>query len=93
MGSPVEGQLTDNQVEKVLVCFLREVFRGNLKLIDQRGWDNFEVLRVSANARQRWGLDMCIQMLFTANRNIKDNQSHQQTSLNATIHHSGNFSG
>ena len=70
--SPSEAQLTDHQVEKVLVCFLREVYSGNLRLIDQRGWENFEVLRVSSKARQRWGLDMCMQLLYRANCNIKD---------------------
>ena len=64
--------LSDIQVQRVLICFLKEVFNGNLKLIDQRGWEEFEVLRVSANARQNWGLDLCMQMLYAANRKIKD---------------------
>jgi hypothetical protein len=66
--------LNDVQMEKVLICFLREVFSGDLKFINQTGWDNFEVLRVSANARLRWGIDICIQMLQAANLNLKNRQ-------------------
>ena len=63
--------LNDVQIEKVLICFLREVLRGDLKSIDQTGWENFEVLRVSAKARLKWGIDMCVQMLQAANTNMK----------------------
>ena len=70
--------LSDHQVEKVLICFLKEVFSGNLRSIDQKGWDNFEGLRVSANARLRWGMDMCVQMLQNANQNIKNFSNPQQ---------------
>ena len=59
------------QVEKVLICFLREVFSGDLGQIDQKGWDNFELLRVSPKARIRFGTDICIQMLHKANDNLK----------------------
>ena len=64
--------LSDIQVEKVLICFMREVFNGNLKLIDQDGWEKFEVLRVSAKARLKWGIDMCIQILTNANLKNKN---------------------
>ena len=63
--------LTNIQVEKVLICFLREVFSGDLGQIDQKGWDNFELLRVSPKARIRFGTDICIQMLHKANDNLK----------------------
>ena len=62
-----QALLSDIQVEKVLICFMREVFNSNLKLIDQDGWEKFEVLRVSAKARLKWGIDMCIQILNNAN--------------------------
>ena len=62
-----QPMLSDIQVEKVLICFMREVFNSNLKLIDQGGWEKFEVLRVSAKARLKWGIDMCIQILNHAN--------------------------
>ena len=73
--------LSDIQVQRVLVCFLKEVFNGNLKLIDQTGWEEFEVLRVSATARQNWGLDLCMQMLYAANRKIKEQNSNHDGSL------------
>jgi len=66
-----ETLLTNIQVEKVLICFLREVFNGDLGQIDQKGWDNFELLRVSPKARIRFGTDICIQMLHKANDNLK----------------------
>ena len=66
-----ETLLTNIQVEKVLICFLREVFSGDLGQIDQKGWDNFELLRVSPKARIRFGTDICIQMLHKANDNLK----------------------
>ena len=64
--------LSDIQVEKVLICFMKEAINGNLKLIDQDGWEKFEVLRVSAKARLKWGIDMCIQILTNANLKNKN---------------------
>ena len=64
--------LTDIQVEKVLICFMRETFNNDLKLINQSGWEKFEVLRISARARLKWGIDMCIQILNNANLRNKN---------------------
>ena len=68
------SNLSEFEMKNVLNCFLKEVFNGDLKIIDQTGWDNFEVLRVSANARLRWGIDICIQMLQAANNNLKNHR-------------------
>ena len=78
--------LTDIQVEKVLICFLREVFSGDLGQIDQKGWDNFELLRVSSKARLRFGTDICIQMLHKANDNSKSKFKDKEQHITHSLH-------
>ena len=84
--------LNDFQIEKVLLCFLKEVFSGDLKFIDQTGWENFEVLRVSANARLRWGIDICIQMLQAANLDLKNRQLRRPSKERPSPKHTLNIS-
>ena len=78
--------LTNIQVEKVLICFLREVFNGDLGLINQKGWDNFELLRVSPKARIRFGTDICIQMLHKANNNLKSKHKEKEPDITHSRH-------
>ena len=78
--------LTNIQVEKVLICFLREVFNGDLGQINQKGWDNFELLRVSPKARIRFGTDICIQMLHKANNNLKSNHKEKEPDITHSRH-------
>ena len=84
--------LNDIQMEKVLICFLREVVSGELKCIDQTGWESFEVLRVSANARLRWGIDICIQMLQAANLDVKNRQLRRPSKERPSPKHTLNIS-